>query len=71
MYLLIGKENCSRCEMVKNILDNKNVEYTYKMINDFSEEDKTKYMTLARKEGQMAMPIIIKDETVIDFKEII
>lgn len=71
MILLIGKENCSRCEMVKNILNNKEISYTYKIFNELSQEDREKYMNMARQNNQLSFPIIIKDNKVVDIKEAI
>ena len=29
MYVLIGKEKCNRCNMLKNLLDEKGIQYNY------------------------------------------
>jgi len=71
MILVIGTENCSRCNMVKNILNNKNIEYDYKLINSLSDEDKNKYINMAQCIGQMSFPLIIKDEKIITLQEVI
>jgi glutaredoxin len=71
MYLLLGKENCSRCEMVKTILTNKNIEFEYKLLNDLTNDLKFKYLNNARENGLIELPLIIKDNQVIDFKEVI
>lgn len=71
MILLIGSESCSRCEAVKTILNNKYIQYEYKYMSEFNEEDKKKYLTMARKKGQLNLPIMIKDGEVIDYKEVI
>jgi glutaredoxin len=71
MYLLIGKENCSRCDMVKNILDNKNIEYQYVILDELETEEKNKYIKMAREMKKLEMPLIIKDEFLYDVKEVI
>ena len=71
MYLLLGKENCSRCEMVKNILTNKNIEFEYKLLNDLSNDIKFRYLAMARESRLIELPLIIRDNRVIDFNEII
>jgi glutaredoxin len=71
MYLLIGKKNCSRCEIIKNILLNKNINYKYKLFEDLSSEEKNRYIKLAKKNNQMEFPLIIKNNQIIDFKEVV
>jgi len=46
--------------MVKNILDNKKIEYEYKLIDDMSELDQSTYLSKAN--GQMSYPIIFKND---------
>ncbi len=29
MYVLIGKENCNQCNILKNLLDEKGIQYHY------------------------------------------
>jgi glutaredoxin len=70
MILLLGKNNCSRCDMVKSILDNKAVEYQYKKIEDYSKEEQDKYLELARINKQMGFPLIIKDGKIITIQEV-
>jgi glutaredoxin len=71
MYLVIGKENCSRCEMVKNILLNKNIEFEYKKLEELPEEEGIRYKKLGREYKQLSFPLIIKDNKVYDLKEVI
>lgn len=71
MYLVVGKENCSRCDMVKNILNNKNVKYEYKLLDQLDENVKKEYIKLARQLGKLEMPLIIKENKLIDIKEVI
>lgn len=70
MIRLIGKNGCSRCEMVKNILSNKGINFDYKKLEDLSQEEKNKYLKLARMKKQMEMPLIIKNEKIVDIKEV-
>jgi glutaredoxin len=71
MYLVIGREGCSRCEMIKNILTNKNIKFEYELFETFNQEDKDKYLNMAKQAKLLAMPIIIQNDKVIDFKEVI
>jgi len=56
--------------MVKTILNNKNIEYRYNLINDYNEEDRNDFMNMAKKAGQMSFPIIIKNKKIITLQEI-
>ncbi|MCE5220018.1 MAG: hypothetical protein LLF98_01820 [Clostridium sp.] len=71
MILIIGTQNCSRCNMTKTILDKKNIEYTYKLSNDISKEELNEYMKKARIKGLLNFPLIIKNDEIIEVQEII
>lgn len=71
MIKVIGKNNCSRCDMTKNILDNKNIPYEYIKLEDCEPEVKKEYLAMARKVRQMEMPLIIKDNNIVTLQEVI
>lgn len=71
MILIIGKENCSACEMTKTILKNKGIEFEYKLLNDLDSNLKKEYMKLAREQGKLSMPLIVKNEQLITLQEVI
>ncbi|MGY0393765.1 MULTISPECIES: glutaredoxin domain-containing protein [unclassified Fusobacterium] len=54
MIKIYGKENCSRCQTIKGILDEKKVAYEY------SDDLKT-LMTVASKARIMSAPVVEKD----------
>lgn len=70
MILVIGNKNCSRCEMTKTILNNKGIDFTYKLIEEISSEDRNKYTALATEKGLLSMPLIIRDENIITLQEV-
>jgi glutaredoxin len=70
LILVIGTENCSRCIMTKTILINKQIDFEYKLIDSFSDEDKDKYMNMAQQAGQMSFPLIVKDNKIITLWEV-
>lgn len=70
MIVVIGTENCSRCNMVKNILNNKNIEYRYTLIDDYSVLDQSKYLEMAQSKGLMSYPMIFKDEEMITLQQL-
>lgn len=71
MILVIGKENCSSCEMAKTILKNKSIEFEYKLLEEMEIDQKKKYIKLARESGIMSMPLIIKENKLIKLQEVI
>lgn len=68
MFLVIGKENCSRCNIVKQIFDRKHIKYTYCLLDDLP--NKKKFIELARKNNKLEMPLIIKDDELVDIGEV-
>lgn len=71
MIKVIGKNSCSKCDMVKQLLNNKNVEFDYEMLEDMEDEMKGKVLKMARQLGRMEMPLIIKDGQLIDMDQLI
>lgn len=71
MYLIIGKENCSSCDMTKTVLTNKQIPFQYVLLSELPEEERKQYIALARQRGHLSMPLIIKDNTLYTLKEVI
>lgn len=67
MILVIGKENCSSCEEVKNYLDTNNIEYRYKQLETLSDEDQKRLKTEAIQNKILSFPLIIQDGEYITF----
>ena len=67
---VIGSKNCGRCQMVKQILDNKSIEYKYSLLEDFSEEEQNDLINKAKNTGNMQFPLIIKDNKIITLQEV-
>jgi glutaredoxin len=57
--------------MTKSILDNKGIEYTYKLSDEIPEFNLTRYIKQARIAGLMNFPMIIKDDEIITLQEIV
>ena len=70
MILVIGSKNCSKCKTVKGILDDKKIEYTYKIIDDFTGEEQSSYLKMAKEKGLLSFPLIIKDNNIINLQEV-
>lgn len=71
MLLIIGKENCSRCNMTKSVLDNKKIEYTYKLREEIEREEFNNYIKKINSKKIMNFPLIIRDEKIITLEDII
>jgi len=56
--------------MVKANLDKKDIEYTYKLNEELSEEELNIYVNKARVKGLLNFPLIVKDEEIITIQEI-
>ena len=70
MIEIIGLENCARCIVVKNILNDKKIEYKYSIFEDFTKEQQDNYMQMARMAKQLSFPLIIKDDKIISLTEV-
>ena len=69
MIEIIGQIHCSRCEMAKKSLENKNIEFTYKLITDVDNVDEiTKKAEDAK---MMNFPLIFKDGEIVTLQEVI
>jgi len=71
MIKVIGKENCSACEMTKTILKNKGIEFEYELLTQLEESQRKEYIKKARELGKLSMPLIIKNEQLITLQEVI
>ena len=71
MIEVIGKENCSACEMTKTILKNKNIEFTYILFEELAKEDRDNCLNMAREQGKMSMPLIIENYKLKTLQEVI
>jgi glutaredoxin len=60
--LVYGKRGCSRCTMVKTILDKKEISYDYFDLESLPESEQESIKELAKKsKDTMVMPIILKN----------
>lgn len=68
---IIGTKNCSRCEMVKNLLTSKKIEFNYQIIDDLNEDEKNEIMNLGELNNQRSFPFLISGEKLLTINEII
>ena len=71
MILLIGKQGCSACNMTKNVLKNKGIEFEYKLLEDLLEEDRNNYINMAQEQKMLNLPLIIVDNTLKTLQEVL
>jgi len=71
MYLIIGRKGCSRCTVIKNMLTSKNIDFEYKLLESLSSEESNEIVKKATKANQINMPLIFKNNEIIDIKEVI
>jgi len=70
MLKVIGTNNCSKCLMVKNILNNKQIEYEYSNINDYTQEEQDLFLIKAKEVNITQFPLIFKENEIIDISQI-
>lgn len=70
MVKVIGKNSCSRCDMVKNILTSKSIAFEYELLEDMTSDDKSNYLKMARAAKQLEMPLIIVDNKIVKLTEV-
>jgi glutaredoxin len=70
MIKIIGLKNCSKCTVVKGILDSKAIEYEYNILTELPEEERRKYAQMARDVNYNTMPLIIRDDKLITLQEV-
>jgi len=68
--IVIGKVGCGNCLKIKNKLDNKNIKYKYKLISEYSQKEQDNIINQAIVKNIMTFPIVIKDNQIIDVKDI-
>lgn len=71
MIKLIGKNNCSACNMTKTVLKNKGIEFEYKLLNELPQEEQDKYINLAQENDMLSLPLIVVDNKLKTLQEVI
>ena len=71
MILLIGKKNCSACNMTKTVLTNKGMEFEYKLLNELPQEEQDKYINLAQENDMLSLPLIVVNNKLKTLQEVI
>jgi glutaredoxin len=70
MVRVIGSLGCINCEITKQTLKKKGVDFTYEILNQLSEEEQSKLTDLAKSKGLLKMPLILKDDELTTIAEL-
>jgi len=71
MIKLIGKKNCSACNMSKTVLINKGIEFEYNLLEDLTQEEQDRYIALAQESNMLSLPLIVVDNKLKTLQEVI
>lgn len=66
MITVIGSKSCSRCEITKNVLNSKGIDFEYKLYDEASEEEKARIKELNLKQ----LPIVFDGEKNLTLQEV-
>lgn len=70
MYQVYGERTCNRCHIIKAQLEKRNVDFTFKNLEDIPQEDRDLLIEGARKAKMIQLPLIIKDGVYCKFEEV-
>ena len=74
MIRIIGKKNCAKCTMVKELLSKRNIEFTYITLDDWVEEypeQSQRILDDIYKRNDGRYPIIYKDGNIVSLKDVL
>lgn len=71
MLRVIGSENCGRCNIVLNLLKDKEVAFNYEKMKDLSFEEQKLLTDKAKQKKQLSFPLILKDGELVTLQEVI
>ena len=69
MILVIGNENCSRCEITKKLLTDKNIEFDYKLFSSLDNQLEVRKMAMSK--GMMNFPLIMNGGELVELSEVL
>ena len=70
MVRVIGNKSCINCEITKQTLKKKGIEFSYELFSELSEDEQNKLNELAISKGLMKMPLILKNNELITIVEL-
>ena len=69
MIKVIGTENCSRCEMTKQILKQNNIEFKYSLFSELDNQLEIRKEAMSK--GMINFPIVLKDGEMVELQEVL
>lgn len=70
MVRVIGSKGCINCEITKQTLKKKGIEFSYELLTELPEDEQTKLNELATNKGLLKMPLILNDNELVTIAEI-
>lgn len=70
MIRVIGSARCLNCQLVKKKLEKDNIDFTYELLDDLAEDERSTLEKMATSKKLMQMPLILKDGELITIKEV-
>ena len=71
MIKVIGKTECGKCNVIKCKLEEKGIDFKYILLDKLDAKTRVKYISMARKANKLDLPIIIKDNQLIDLDTVL
>lgn len=66
MIKVISNIGCKRCLKVKSRLDKEGIDFSFRYIDELSDDLADKYTEMAREKGQQFFPIVVKDDELVN-----
>lgn len=70
MIRVIGNLGCSNCEITKQVLKKKGIDFSYELYVNLPDEEQIKLEELATNKGMIKMPLILKDDELVTIAEL-
>jgi|BioPla2DNA2_1021312.scaffolds.fasta_scaffold298155_1 glutaredoxin len=70
MVRVIGSLGCVNCEITKQTLKKKGVEFIYELFNQLPDEEQIRLEEMAASKGLIKMPLILKDDELTTISEL-
>lgn len=64
--VVIGKKSCGKCQDLKEELNEQEVDFEYKDLNSIPVDERREYVQKARDNDMTYLPLVFKDNQIID-----
>jgi len=68
---VIGKTGCGKCNVIKHKLEEKGVDFKYILLDKLDARTRVKYIHMAKKANKLDLPIIVKNNQLIDINTVL